>query len=189
VDDFEALSRSRTEFANRLQYVDGSNWDAATPCEGWKVSDLVEHLVVGARMTVMLLHGASRDEALAIDRGELTAGNAVDQWNDAADAQDAAFHEPGALDRVVHHPAGDMPAGQMLGFRIGDATMHAWDLSRALAVDEHLDPELVEHVWARISPMAPFIGQIGVFGQGPSGDVADDAPLQTRLLDLTGRRP
>jgi hypothetical protein len=28
-----------------------------------------------------------------------------------------------------------------------------------------------------------------MFGTGASGTVADDAPLQTRLLDLTGRRP
>ena len=31
--------------------------------------------------------------------------------------------------------------------------------------------------------------QTGVFGAGPSGKVGDDAPLQVRLLDLTGRRP
>ena len=37
--------------------------------------------------------------------------------------------------------------------------------------------------------MAPIIGDIGVFGTGPSGTVADDAPLQQRLLDLSGRRP
>ena len=37
--------------------------------------------------------------------------------------------------------------------------------------------------------MAPFIAEIGVFGSGPSGTVAEDAPLQQRLLDLTGRRP
>jgi hypothetical protein len=37
--------------------------------------------------------------------------------------------------------------------------------------------------------MAPIIGQIGIFGEGPSGTVGEDAPLQERLLDLTGRRP
>jgi hypothetical protein len=33
------------------------------------------------------------------------------------------------------------------------------------------------------------IGQIGVFGDGPSGDVGEESELQLRLLDLTGRRP
>jgi hypothetical protein len=36
--------------------------------------------------------------------------------------------------------------------------------------------------------MAPFIGEVGMFGTGPSGFFNDDAPLQLRLLDLTGRR-
>ena len=38
-------------------------------------------------------------------------------------------------------------------------------------------------------PMAPFIGEVGVFGSGPSGTVGDDATVKIRLLDLTGRRP
>jgi hypothetical protein len=29
----------------------------------------------------------------------------------------------------------------------------------------------------------------GAFGSGPSAGVPDSAPLQTRLLDLSGRRP
>ena len=44
-------------------------------------------------------------------------------------------------------------------------------------------------VWTQLAPMTPFIAQTGVFGAGPSGEVGQDAPLQVRLLDLTGRRP
>ena len=40
-----------------------------------------------------------------------------------------------------------------------------------------------------MSPMAGFIGKSGFFGSGPSGEVGEDAPLQSRLLDLSGRRP
>ncbi|MDG2111889.1 MAG: hypothetical protein P8N02_04660 [Actinomycetota bacterium] len=29
----------------------------------------------------------------------------------------------------------------------------------------------------------------GMFGEGSSGSVADDAPVQTRYLDIVGRRP
>jgi hypothetical protein len=37
--------------------------------------------------------------------------------------------------------------------------------------------------------MAPMLGQTGMFGTGPSGNVPDTADLQTRVLDLSGRRP
>ena len=63
------------------------------------------------------------------------------------------------------------------------------DLARAIGADEALDVGLVEQVWAGLIPMAPVIARSGVFGDGPSGLVGDDAALQARLLDLSGRRP
>jgi hypothetical protein len=83
----------------------------------------------------------------------------------------------------------DMAGAQLLGFRIGGLTLHAWDLARGVGSDETLDTELVEAVWAQLSPMTPFIAQTGVFGAGPSGETRKDDPLQVRLLDLSGRRP
>jgi hypothetical protein len=44
-------------------------------------------------------------------------------------------------------------------------------------------------MWNDIQPMAATVSEIGIFGEGPSGDVGDDASLQTRFLDLIGRRP
>jgi len=73
--------------------------------------------------------------------------------------------------------------------RVGDALLHSWDLARAISADDQLDPELVAEVWAGMSPMAGFIGKSGFFGSGASGAVGHDASLQTRLLDLSGRRP
>jgi len=37
--------------------------------------------------------------------------------------------------------------------------------------------------------MAGELAGLGIFGDSASGDVGDDAPLQTRFLDLVGRRP
>ncbi|HMC39818.1 MAG TPA: hypothetical protein VKI19_09165, partial [Acidimicrobiales bacterium] len=74
------------------------------------------------------------------------------------------------------------------GMRTGDALLHAWDLARAVDADDQLPADLVSEVWAHMSPMAGFIGSSGFFGSGPSGEVSEDAPLQTRLLDLSGRR-
>ena len=81
-----------------------------------------------------------------------------------------------------------MPAEQLLGLRIGDLLIHRWDLARAIGADEQLSPDAVQRVWDDTAPMAPIIAQLGVFGDGPSGTVPDDAPLSERLLDLMGRR-
>lgn len=184
----EHLSAAHAQFGRVLATVDGSAWDLATPCEGWTVARLVEHVVGGEQMTVALLHGATAEEARR-PVATLAPAEASTRFATAALEVETAFCEPAALARTVHHPIGDVSATQLLGFRVGDLTVHSWDLARAVAADELLDPELVAAVWDDLEPLAPMIGSIGVFGDGPSGDVGDGAGLQLRLLDLTGRRP
>ena len=169
-----------------------THWGQATPCSEWKVGDLVTHVVVGCRMSVALLGGASADEALTAARATppLTAdGDVMAEFASVADAQEAAFGKEGVLTRTVHHRIGDMPGRQLLEFRTADYALHAWDLARAIGADEELDPDLVALIWEGMAPMAPMIGQTGQFGGGPTGALGDDAPLQARLLDLAGRRP
>ena len=192
MDAFDALDRARSELERRLDAIGAEQWDRPTPCSDWTVRELVAHLTGGAQMAVVLLDGASRDDAVAQVRAWHVPGadgEAVAAFRVAADAQDAALRAPGALERTCHHPAGDVPGAQLLRFRIGDMTVHSWDLARAIGADEGLDAELVEDVYTSMLPMAPFIATVGVFGSGPSGTVADAAPAQQRLLDLSGRRP
>jgi uncharacterized protein (TIGR03086 family) len=163
--------------------------DAPTPCEGWSVRDLLNHVVGGNRMSVVLLEGGSRDDAVAIFGDDLLGDDYLVAYEDSIADSRAAFAEESALTRTVHHPMGDLPATQLLQFRTGDLTLHAWDLARAIGADETLDPGLAEFVLEGMLPMKAVIGAVGVFGEGPSGAVDDDAPVQRRLLDLTGRRP
>lgn len=56
-----------------------------------------------------------------------------------------------------------------------------------IGVAPDLPEELVEGIWAQISPHAEQWREIGVFP--PAVAVAPDAPLLDRLLGLTGRDP
>jgi uncharacterized protein (TIGR03086 family) len=189
MDQLTALDVGRREFERRLRTVGSDDWDRPTPCDGWDVRDLVVHVLVGARMAALLVDGGSRADAEALFVDASLPDDVMGEFEAGADAQAAAFAAPGAMDRVTAHPAGDFPVPVLLGFRIGDWTMHSWDLARAIGGDEALDPDLVAHVWEGIQPIAPLLAASGRFGEGPSGDVGDDAPLQARLLDATGRRP
>jgi uncharacterized protein (TIGR03086 family) len=188
VPELASLTAAHRQFQSTLDRVGADQWSAATPCAGWSVLSLVEHVVVGEHATVSMLDGATAKEALA-NRVTVTPQSAAAQYREVAAACEEAFGAPGALTRTVHHMVGDVPGEQVLGMRIGDNTVHAWDLARAIGSDETLDPALVAALWAQLQPMAPFIASIGVFGEGPSGTVPEDADLQRRLLDLTGRRP
>ncbi|HUP84486.1 MAG TPA: TIGR03086 family metal-binding protein [Acidimicrobiales bacterium] len=188
MDPIDALGAARAEFAGKLEAVSPQRWEDATPCDGWSASELVQHVIRGNRMAVHLLDGCSRAEASQVQGVDL--GEAPLQvFDETADDQMRAFLKPGALDRVVQHPAMDIPGSMLLAFRVTDFVLHAWDLARGTGVDETLDPELVAVVYAAMAPMASGLPETGMFGRGPSGTVPDDAPLQVRLLDLSGRRP
>lgn len=189
MDGLDALDRGRSEFDRRLRAVRPGQWSVDTSCDGWTVQALVTHVVGGNRMAVALLAGASADAAGAVPGRDQLGDDPVAEFGQSADDLAASFRAPGALDGIVHHRVGDIPATQLLNFRATDYTLHAWDLAHAIGVDEDLDHDLVHELWETMAPLAPVIAQSGQFGSGPSGDVSADAPLQTRLLDLSGRRP
>ena len=76
-----------------------------------------------------------------------------------------------------------------VGFRIGDGAVHAWDLAAATGGDTALNAELVDFLWETSQPQKEMLASSGMFGDGESGQVGDDSPIQTRYLDMLGRRP
>lgn len=184
-----ALARASTGYEQRLAAVEESHGDRASVCEGWTVRDVADHVTGGNRFAVALLAGksAERAYAAALDPGFDEAPLAA--YRASAAAQLDAFGRPGGLERIVTHPAGDLPGRALLALRLGDLLLHGWDLARSTGGDESLDDELVPEVWAAYQPILGKVGKRGLFGPGPSGDVAEGEPLSLRLLDLSGRRP
>jgi len=183
-----ALDLATATFSDVLAHVDDGRLHVPTPCDEWDVAALVEHVTMGSEMAVAMLDGASREETLAFLDREFGGDDPVSACRAALGAQAARMQAVADWDTVVHHPVGDVPASQLLEFRIGDLTLHAWDLATALGTDPALPEALAEVVYESMLPMEPFIGQIGLFGEGPSGAVGGDATVERRLLDLTGRR-
>lgn len=98
-----------------------------------------------------------------------------------------AVHELDDLDRVVHTSFGDFPAREYLWQINQFRGLRSHDIAEVIGIDSTLPPALVQGVWDEVSPHAEEWRAIGVFG--PRVDVPDDAPLQDRLLGLTGRQP
>lgn len=162
------------------------DWDRATPCTEWSVRELANHVVGGCRRYTMLLHGAYPDETNALRALDHLGVDPMGSFAAAADEMTGAFREPGALDRTVHHPAGDRSGQALLEMRIVDFAVHGWDLARAIASDETLDPDLVVLLWDLASATVPDLAQRGYF-KTAEGTLSAGASLQTQLLHLTGR--
>lgn len=91
------------------------------------------------------------------------------------------------LDRTVHCSFGDYPAREYLWQITSFRGLRAHDIAEVIGVDSSLPADLVQGMWDQLTPHAEEWRAIGVFG--PKVEVPDNAPLQDRLLALTGRQP
>ena len=182
------LQSAINSFSAELDKTADADWSKATKCESWDVTELLRHIVGGAVSSNMALRGAKRDELSPFFHNFQFSENPRADYAAAVADHVKAFEGVADSSTVVEHAIMDMPVGQLMMFRICDFALHAWDLGAGMGREVVLDPAVVEFAWNSLSPMAPMIGNTGMFGEGPSGTVPETADLQTRLIDLTGRR-
>lgn len=99
----------------------------------------------------------------------------------------AAAEAADDLGRTTHLSYGDFTAEEYLQHITTYRGLRVRDLAVAVGQDATMPPELVEGLWEMLQPQAEGWRAMGVFG--PEVPVPDDAPLQARLLGLTGRQP
>ena len=167
-------------FTARVEAV--PDWDAPAPCEGWVARDVVRHLVEWMPDFFHGRAGLARPEVPSVDDDP---GGA---WAAVRDSLQAALDDPAVAGTGFDTGMGTMTlADAVAGFAVGDVLVHTWDLARAAGLDETLDPDEVDRIYARMEPMDAMIRGGTMFGD--KVPVPDDADPQTRLLAFTGRRP
>jgi uncharacterized protein (TIGR03086 family) len=182
-----ALHRLAVEgFGARVHAIRAQQWHDPTPCVDWDVRALVAHLVVEQLWVGALLAGETVADVGDRFDGDQLGDDPVAAWDRAAAAAVAAFAVPGAIDREVHLSYGEAPAAHYGREMAVDATVHTWDLARAIGGDERLAPELVAVARDVVEANFDAWAQSGLFA--PPVDVAPDADDQTALLARLGRR-
>ncbi len=150
-----------------------------TPCAEFTVRGVLEHMIGGATMFAAVYRGETPTEP---DLGDVLAGFAP-----ALTDLGAAIGAPGALERTVAAPFGEVPGETFARFVVLDGLVHGWDL--ATATGQAYDPpvELVAAVddFARrtLDPLRD--GQTFADAVEPA---VDASPIE-RLVAYTGRRP
>lgn len=102
----------------------------------------------------------------------------------AAVAAARSLDDPG---RVVHLSYGDFPARDYLRHVTSFRGFRAFDIARWIGVSTQLPFDLVQGMWDELTPEMEAWRAMGVYG--PAVAVPDAAPLQDRLLGLSGRDP
>jgi uncharacterized protein (TIGR03086 family) len=133
------------------------------------------------------LSGKTIEEVGEKYNGDLLGADPKASWHRITDRTQAAVRAFHALDKIVHLSYGDFPAREYFKHITSFRGLQAWDLAHAIGADDRLPEDLVQGMWDEFTPDAEAWRQLGVFG--PKVEVPDDAPLQDRLLGLTGRQP
>ena len=160
---------------------------ADTPCDGWDVRTLLNHIVSGNWWAAELAAGKSIEEVGDRLDGDVLGDDPHAAYDASATAAAAAFRAPGALDAPCAVSYGPVPGSVYAGHRFIDVLIHGWDVAQATGQDTTIDPDLVGAAFAVIKPQIDMVRGSGVFGDDLP--VADDADDQTKLLALLGRRP
>ena len=150
--------------------------DAQTPCEEWKVRDVIGHLIDGQ----VLFQGAARGEPSAPPTGApKPVGDAdpVGDYDTARNETLSAFKQPGAIEK----------AGFVGAIAWVDQLVHGWDIAKATGQDTTMPSDLAEAAFANLDGKFPTDGSTPFFAKAV--EVPADASAQDKLLGLAGRQP
>ncbi|MER7767446.1 TIGR03086 family metal-binding protein [Kitasatospora sp. NPDC096140] len=174
------------EVTRLVRAVPEDGWTAPTPCRGWDVHTLVNHLAAQHLWVCQAVAGYTPEAIGRRFEGDVLGRNPVGVWTMAADTAVRALHQPGAPDLLVHLSYGVRDAGGYARELTAETVVHSWDLARALGESGRMPPGAAAYA------LTEFQGYRNLAGTGLFDPPVADAPAadaQDRLLALTGRDP
>ncbi|MBF6211417.1 TIGR03086 family protein [Nocardia puris] len=182
------LDTAADELAVVVAGIRDDQLDAATPCAGMTVGDLLDH-VVG--LTEAFRQAATK-ESVGNSASPPPGGreNLAPDWRTRIPAQlkalVAAWRETDAWEGDTEAGGVQADAGVMAMIALDELVIHGWDLARATGQDfTCADPDTT--ILFEFLRETPPEGTPGLFG--PSVPIPSDAPLFDRVLGFTGREP
>lgn len=156
----------------------GGDWSAASPCEGWTATDVLDHVVDTQRSFL---------EQRGVELGDRPAGDPPSLWAAHLGAVRAvAADEELVTAEYDGHFGRTSVADTLANFYGFDMLVHRWDLARALGRDVRFDEAELDRMAASLDGFGD-----GLYSEGvckAAIDVPADAPRQTQLLARMGRR-
>ncbi len=178
MDQLALHRRAQDIFQATLAKVGDDQWHLPTPCDGWDVADLVDHVIGGNTW----VQGVAGRQPIAVPEDDKVTALAM-----SADAAHDVFAAEDGLSRMFELPFGTMPGVAFIGLRANDLFTHAWDLAKATGQSTDLDHELaaegLKAVRMRIQPQMRTAG--GPFG--PEQPCPEGASPADQLAAFLGR--
>ena len=126
MDPLEQLDQLGPVLAGVVTQIDPSQLDRPTPCTKFTVRGVLEHMIGGATSFASAFRGKSPPAADGNQRSD-----PLGRFGEAMTGLADGMHSPGALDRTIVAPFGDVPGEAFARFVVLDGLVHGWDLATA----------------------------------------------------------
>ena len=183
MEPIEQLSHILPTLSATVARIQTGQLNGPTPCDKFTVHDVLDHMIVLGGTFAYLFRGEEPPELKApkVD-GRVPAIEFSTVMEDLLDA----VRTPGAMERIVSTPVGEMPGAAFAGFVAFDGLMHGWDLARATGLDFELPSAVIASVdaFAR-GAIAPEMRDGDTFKEATSAP--ENAGPMERLAAFSGR--
>jgi uncharacterized protein (TIGR03086 family) len=116
--------------------------DLRSPCEGWTVRDVINHVVTGNLRTLAWTH----DETGPPNEEDRLAGDPSAAFDASFLRVRARLADLAARGVPVRTPFAELNAERIVEMRCTELVVHAWDVARATAQPTDFVPELCERL-------------------------------------------
>jgi uncharacterized protein (TIGR03086 family) len=182
-DALELLRHAAARFDQLVGEIREPQWNDPTPCRGWTVRTLVNHVAVEDLWAAELFAGRTIAEVGDRFDGDQLGAVPLDRWHEAMRRGLAAA--AGAMTDTVHLSFGDVPGSEYAMQLFADHLVHGWDLAVALGRPAALDPDDATAALAWFAEREDAYRAAGMIG--PRVPTPPDADAGTRLLAAFGR--
>jgi uncharacterized protein (TIGR03086 family) len=158
-----------------------------TPCTGWDVRALLNHLILWTSYSLeRRAHGESVSEELMATDFAASPDFAV-AYRAQLDRALAAWADPAAWDRKLDVMGSATPAADVAALNIAEMILHGWDLAVATGQEYTVPDEASAAALAAVEANADLFRQYEGFA--PEVPVPGSASALDRALGLSGRNP
>jgi uncharacterized protein (TIGR03086 family) len=139
MDLVSALEQQVGRTGKLVAGVSSDQLSASTPCPGFDVRALLNHIVGGQ---LLLVRAAAGETTSGGDLPDVIGDDPTSAYELSAKELVETFRDPDVLTRTFNLGGNETPGDQALGIAIMEAVVHGWDLATATGQDATIDPSL-----------------------------------------------
>lgn len=164
--------------AGVVRRIEPDDLDNQTPCAEFTVRGVLEHMVGGATMFTAAFRGT--------EPGTPDTGDVLGSFEPTLAELFDAMRQPGAFDRTIQAPFGEIPGETFARFVVLDGLVHGWDLATATGQPYEPSAELVSAAQSFATDALAPLRDGTTFAEAAEAP-ASATPIE-RLAAFTGRK-